>query len=99
MLQILEKAAKRWDGGFVIGGLFGHGDSFIMRDPNGIRPAFFYKDDEVVVSASERTLIQTAFNVPVSDIKEIEPGHALIVKKDGSININSFAKKQTIKPC
>ena len=99
VLKILEKAAKRWDGGYVIGGLFGHGDSFIMRDPNGIRPAFYYMDDEVIVAASERPVIQTAFNVPVGEVKELDAGHALIVKKDGSVNLSRFAKKQTVKPC
>jgi len=99
VLKILEKAAKRWDGGYVIGGLFGHGDSFIMRDPNGIRPAFYYMDDEVVVAASERPVIQTAFNVPVAEVKELDPGHALIVKKDGAVNLSRFARKQTVKPC
>jgi amidophosphoribosyltransferase len=99
VLKILEKAAKRWDGGYVIGGLFGHGDSFIMRDPNGIRPAFYYMDDEVIVAASERPVIQTAFNVPVAEVKELDPGHALIIKKDGTVNLSRFAKKQTIKPC
>jgi len=99
VLKILEKAAKRWDGGYVIGGLFGHGDSFIMRDPNGIRPAFYYMDDEVVVAASERPVIQTAFNVPVAEVKELDPGHALIVKKDGTVNLSRFARKQTVKPC
>ena len=99
VLKILQEASKRWDGGYVIGGLFGHGDSFIMRDPNGIRPAFYYMDDEVVVAASERPVIQTAFNIPVDDVKELEPGHALIVKKDSSITNSRFAKKQAIKPC
>lgn len=99
VLKILEQAAKRWDGGYVIGGLFGHGDSFIMRDPNGIRPAFYYMDDEVIVAASERPVIQTAFNVPVAEVKELEPGHALIIKKDGSVNLSRFGKKQMVKPC
>ncbi len=99
VLKILQEASKRWDGGYVIGGLLGHGDSFIMRDPNGIRPAFYYMDDEIVVAASERPVIQTAFNVPVNDIKELEPGHALIVKKDGSIINSRFAKKRVVKPC
>jgi len=99
VLKILQEASKRWDGGYVIGGLFGHGDSFIMRDPNGIRPAFYYMDDEIVVAASERPVIQTAFNIPVDDVKELEPGHALIVKKDGSITNSRFAKKQAVKPC
>ena len=84
--KILRKASKNWDGGYVIGGLLGHGDSFVLRDPAGIRPAFFYKDDEVVVVASERPAIQTVFNVPVEAIQEIAPGHALIVKKSGALS-------------
>jgi amidophosphoribosyltransferase len=82
--NILSNACKRWDGGYVIGGLLGHGDAFVIRDEAGIRPAFFYQDDEVVVVASERPVIQTAFNVPLNTIQEIEPGHALIIKKDGA---------------
>lgn len=81
--KILRKSAKRWDGGYAMAGLFGHGDAFVLRDPNGIRPAFYYDDDEVCVVASERPVIQTAFNVPFSEIKEIDPGHALIIKKSG----------------
>ena len=81
--KILRKSAKRWDGGYAMAGLFGHGDAFVLRDPNGIRPAFYYDDDEVCVVASERPVIQTAFNVPFAEIKEIDPGHALIIKKSG----------------
>lgn len=81
--KILENASASWDGGYVITGLIGHGDAFVMRDPNGIRPAFFYADDEVVVAASERPAIQTAFNLPIGEIRELKPGHALIIKKDG----------------
>jgi amidophosphoribosyltransferase len=83
--DILVQSAKYWDGGYVICGLLGHGDSFALRDPNAIRPAYYYKDDEVVVVASERPVIQTAFNVKSEKIYEIKRGHALIVKKDGSI--------------
>ncbi len=82
--DILQQSAKHWDGGYVICGLLGHGDSFALRDPNGIRPAFYYKDDEVVVVASEKPVIQTAFNVKEGEIKEITRGHALIIKKDGT---------------
>ena len=99
VLEILKKSAKRWDGGYVIGGMFGHGDSFIMRDPNGIRPAFYYMDDEVVVVASERPVIQTAFNVSVDEVKELPPGHALIVKKDGTTAISRFTAKKPVKAC
>ena len=84
--KILRKASKNWDGGYVIGGLLGHGDSFVLRDPAGIRPAFYYKDDEVVVVASERPAIQTVFNVPMEAIQEINPGHALIIKKSGELS-------------
>ncbi len=99
VLEILKKSAKRWDGGYVIGGLLGHGDAFIMRDPNGIRPAFYYMDDEIVVAASERPVIQTAFNVSVDEVKELDPGHALIVKKDGRVTVSQFTEKRPVKAC
>ena len=99
ILNILKESAKKWDGGYVIGGLVGHGDAFIMRDPNGIRPAFYYIDDEVVVAASERPVIQTAFDVSVEDIKELKPGHALIVKKDASVTIDRFIDIKPNKSC
>lgn len=83
--RILQNASDQWDGGYVMAGLMGHGDSFVLRDPNGIRPAFYYKDDEVVVVASERPIIQTAFRVPARTVQEITPGHALIIKKDGTV--------------
>lgn len=83
--KILRNSSKPWDGGYAIAGLLGHGDAFVLRDPAGIRPAFFYRDDEVVVVASERPAIQTAFNVPVEEIHEIKPGHALIVRKSGKV--------------
>jgi len=83
--RILRKSAKKWDGGYAMAGLFGHGDAFVLRDPSGIRPAFYYADDEVVVVASERPVIQTAFNVAYEAVHEIEPGQALIVKKSGKI--------------
>lgn len=81
--RILKSAAEDWDGGYAMAGLMGHGDAFVLRDPSGIRPAFYYQDDEVVVVASERPVIQTAFNVPIESIKELTPGHALIMKKEG----------------
>jgi amidophosphoribosyltransferase len=84
--KILQNSAVDWDGGYAMAGLLGHGDAFVLRDPAGIRPAFFYKDDEVVVVASERPVIQTAFNVPIETISEISPGHALIIKKDGDVS-------------
>ena len=83
--NILERASKDWDGGYAIGGIIGHGDAFVMRDPWGIRPAHYYCDDEIVVVASERPVIQTVMNVPINTVKEIKPGEALIVKKDGEI--------------
>ena len=83
--KILKNSAADWDGGYAMAGLLGHGDAFVLRDPSGIRPVFYYHDDEVVVITSERPAIQTAFNVKVEDIKEIKPGHALIVKKSGSV--------------
>lgn len=83
--KILRNSSKNWDGGYTIAGLFGHGDAFILRDPAGIRPAFYYKDDEIVVVASERPPIQTALNVPVESIKEVKPGYALIIKRNGKI--------------
>lgn len=84
--DILQKSSEVWDGGYVMAGMLGHGDAFILRDPNGIRPAFFYEDDEIVVVTSERPVIQTAFNVKSDKIKEIKPGHALIIKKDATVS-------------
>lgn len=84
--KILERSSRRWDGGYVIGGLFGHGDAFVMRDPNGIRPASYYMDDEIVVVASERPVIQTALNVRACEVQELKPGNALIIKKDGRVS-------------
>ena len=83
--SMLKRASKSWDGGYTIAGLLGHGDAFVLRDPAGIRPAYYYKDDEVIVVTSERPAIQTAFNVPVEEISEIKPGYALIIKKSGKI--------------
>ena len=84
---ILKESAHNWDGGYTISGLFGHGDSFVLRDPSGIRPAFFYQDDEVVVAASERPVIQTALNVHHSKVQELLPGHALIVERGGKVSV------------
>ena len=99
LFKILKKASKKWDGGFVIGGLLGHGDSFVMRDPNGIRPAFYYKDEEIVVVASERPAIQTAFNLNIKDIKELDPGSAIVIKNNGSVKIKSVLKTKEKKAC
>lgn len=81
--KILKRASEDWDGGYTMSGLLGHGDAFVLRDPAGIRPAFWYEDDEICVVTSERPVIQTAFNLKKEDIKELNPGHALIVKKNG----------------
>jgi len=97
--RILEDSAKRWDGGYAIGGFLGHGDAFVMRDPAGIRPAFYYMDDEVVVAASERPVIQTAFNVPLEKIQEVKPGHALLIKHNGEVKDKPFKESKVIKPC
>ena len=83
--KILKRASEDWDGGYAMAGLFGHGDAFVLRDPNGIRPAYWYEDDEVCVVASERPVIQTAFNLKSEQIKELTPGHALIIRKNGSV--------------
>jgi amidophosphoribosyltransferase len=84
--RVLQRASRKFDGGYVMAGLIGHGDAFIFRDPAGIRPAFYYQDDEVVVAASERPAIQTAFQVRYNQVKELQPGHALIIKKNGQIS-------------
>lgn len=97
--HILRRSAKTWDGGYTIAGVFGHGDAFVMRDPAGIRPAYFYQDDEVLVAASERPAIQTAFNIPFDKVQEIKPGHALIVKKDGAISHEMFMEPVEERAC
>lgn len=84
--KILKKASNDWDGGYAMAGLFGHGDAFVLRDPSGIRPAYWYEDDEVCVVASERPVIQTAFNLKSEQIRELSPGHALIIRKNGQVN-------------
>ena len=97
--KILRKSAKNWDGGYTIAGIIGHGDAFVMRDPVGIRPAYYFYNDEVVVAASERPALQTAFNVPIESIKEIRPGYALIVKKNGKISEDMFSEPLEKKAC
>jgi len=97
--KILSQAAKYWDGGYVIAGLLGHGDEFIMRDPSGIRPAFYYFDEEVAVAASERPVIQTSFNVKAEQIQELKPGHVLIIKKNGRITEEQFTKPKQKQAC
>jgi len=97
--NVLTNSAKKWDGGYVMCGLMGHGDAFALRDPAGIRPGFYYKDDEVVVVASERAVIQTAMNVPQDSISEITPGHALIIKKDGRVSMDQITEPLENKAC
>ena len=99
LLRVLSRASRKFDGGYAMIGMIGHGDAFMMRDPNGIRPAFYYQDDEVVVTASERPAIQTAFNVPFGEIKELKPAHALIIKKDGRIFEAPFTEPQERISC
>ncbi|WP_177730539.1 amidophosphoribosyltransferase [Flavobacterium inviolabile] len=97
--RILRRASKNWDGGYAMAGLLGHGDAFVTRDPAGIRPAFYYQDDEIVVVASERPVIQTVFNVPFEAIQEITPGHAIIVKKDGRVLDKQIREALPLKAC
>ncbi|MCF7559478.1 amidophosphoribosyltransferase [Sabulilitoribacter multivorans] len=97
--KILKRAAKNWDGGYAMAGLIGHGDSFVLRDPAGIRPAYYYQDDEIVVVASERPVIQTVFNVKFKDVKELEPGHAIITKKSGKVFIKKILNPLERKSC
>ena len=97
--KILKKASKDWDGGYTMAGLLGHGDSFVLRDPSGIRPAYYYKDDEVVVIASERPVIQTVFNANFEDVHELDPGHAMIIKKSGSTSIEKIQEPHERKAC
>jgi amidophosphoribosyltransferase len=97
--KILTRASKNLDGGYAMAGLLGHGDSFVFRDPAGIRPAYFYQDDEVVVVASERPVIQTVFNVAFEDVHEIDPGKALIIKKNGTVSMQEILTPTVKKAC
>ena len=97
--RILKRASKGWDGGYAMAGLFGHGDAFVFRDPAGIRPAYFYEDDEIVVVASERPVIQTVFNVEYEKVQELKPGHALIIKKNGSVSEEEIITPTEKKSC
>ena len=97
--KILRKAAKNWDGGYAMAGMLGHGDAFVLRDPAGIRPAFFYEDDEIVVVASERPVIQTVFNAPLEEIKELTAGSAIIVKKSGETSIEQVLEPLEKRSC
>jgi len=96
---VLHQAANSLDGGYVMCGLIGHGDAFVMRDPNGIRPCFWYEDDEVVVVTSERPVIQTAFNVETDAVQELAPGHALIIKRDGTVSMPEVKSPGERKAC
>ena len=97
--KILKKASERWDGGYAMAGLLGHGSAFVLRDPSGIRPAFWYEDDEICVVASERPVIQTAFNLKVEDIQELKPGHALIIEKKGQVKEIEINAPRELKQC
>jgi amidophosphoribosyltransferase len=97
--KILKKASERWDGGYAMAGLLGHGSAFVLRDPSGIRPAFWYEDDEICVVASERPVIQTAFNLKVEDIQELKPGHALIIEKKGQVKEIEISAPRELKQC
>ncbi|EAQ42605.1 amidophosphoribosyltransferase [Polaribacter sp. MED152] len=97
--KVLKRSSKNWDGGYAMAGLVGHGDAFVLRDPNGIRPTFFYEDDEVVVVASERPVIQTVFNVSIDKVQELERGHALIIKKSGKVSIKKVNEPREKKSC
>lgn len=99
LTKILKKSSKNWDGGYAMAGLLGHGDSFVLRDPAGIRPAYYYKDDEVMVVASERPVIQTVFNVNFEDVNELPPGHAIITKKSGEVRIKKIIEPIERKAC
>ena len=97
--KILKRASRGWDGGYAMAGLLGHGDAFVFRDPAGIRPTYFYQDDEIVVVASERPVIQTVFNVPFEKVEELNPGHALIIKKNGKITQEEIITPTIKKAC
>lgn len=97
--KILKKSAKNWDGGYAMAGMIGHGDSFVLRDPAGIRPAYYYMDDEVVVVASERPVIQTVFDVAYESVHELPPGHAIITKKSGQTKISQILEPTERKAC
>ena len=97
--RLLRRATKKFDGGYVLGGMIGHGDAFLMRDPNGIRPAYWYQDDEIVVGASERPAIQSVFNVRYANVHELQPGHALVIKYNGKVEELPFVEPREKKAC
>ena len=97
--KILKKASEDWDGGYAMAGLLGHGDAFVLRDPNGIRPVSWYEDDEIAVVASERAVLQTAFNLREEQVQELKPGHALIIKKNGAVSEKEINTPLERKSC
>lgn len=97
--RLLQRSCRKFDGGYVMAGLIGHGDAFVLRDPGGIRPAFYYADDEIVVVASERPAIQTSLNIRYFQVKELKPGHALIIKKNGTVTEELCKEPTTTTPC
>lgn len=99
METILRQSIKTWDGGYVIAGLLGHGDAFVLRDPHGIRPAYYYQDDEVIAVASERPVLQTTFNCPIAAVKELDPGHSLIIKRSGIVQSVPVSDPKPRKSC
>ncbi len=99
VMRILKNTCRKWDGGYTMCGLIGHGDAFVIRDPAGIRPCFYYQDDEIVAITSERPPIQTALNVPCEEVKELPPAHALVIKKNGQVTIDQFTQPLEKKAC
>lgn len=96
---ILRKASRNWDGGYTMAGMVGHGDAFVMRDPSGIRPAFYYMNDEIVVVASERPVIQTTFNVRTDEVIELPPAHAIVIKASGETKIEKISEPRELRQC
>ena len=99
LVNVLSKASRNWDGGYVMAGMVGHGDAFVIRDPSGIRPAFYYADDEVVVVASERPVIQTIFNVRTDNVNELPPAHAIIIKASGKTSVEKIREEAEQRKC
>ncbi len=97
--KVLKRSSKSWDGGYAMAGLIGHGDAFVFRDPNGIRPTFYYEDDEVVAVASERPVLQTVFNIKIDNVQELKRGHALIIKRSGVTSIKKIKEPLEDKAC
>ena len=97
--KVLKKASKDWDGGYAMAGLLGHGDAFVLRDPSAIRPAYYFQNEEVVVVASERPVIQTVFNTTYEEIKELDAGHSIIIKKSGKVSVRKIIEPKERKAC